>query len=162
MDVLNIAMQMETEGCEFYTRLANRPDQKHLKGIFVFLADEEIKHKQIFLAMSENQEELPAGDSEILTYARKVFESMAGDFSFPDVLEDSENAYSKALEMEKKSIAFYTDLLDKDDVDERGSAIRRIIAEEQSHVRLLENLMDFVRSPKEWLENSEFNHLDDY
>ena len=34
--------------------------------------------------------------------------------------------------------------------------------EEKKHFFLLENIIEFVSRPRNWLENAEFHHLDEY
>ena len=160
-DVFEIAKTIETEGRDHYRQLAASTDNLEIAGVFRYLADEEEKHYRLFDRM---QKKLPVesfNPSEILQKAKTAFQAMAVD-AVPSRGGDAESAYRKALGFEQKSVDFYQKMLEDKSLADQAGTIALVLGEERKHVRLVESLIDFVRRPKEWLENAEFNHLDEY
>jgi hypothetical protein len=40
--------------------------------------------------------------------------------------------------------------------------VEAVLPQERKYLRGVEGTVEFVRRPKEWLENAEFHHLDKY
>jgi len=53
-------------------------------------------------------------------------------------------------------------LSDKVQIESQRKIFLKLAGEEKKHVFLLANLVEFVSRPETWIENAEFNHLDDY
>lgn len=51
---------------------------------------------------------------------------------------------------------------DKVDNKLHKKILTKLAEEEKKHLFLLENLVEFISRPETWIENAEFNHLDDY
>lgn len=162
MEILKLAQKMELEGKAYYERLAGETEVTQLKGVFSFLAEQEQGHYDLFKSMEQGA--APASVGEDATLGKKVkelFGTLSASFSLPEVVYDYQTAYGKALEMEKESVKLYTDLAA--DADEAGKkTVEFIIAQEESHVRLLESLIGFVGNTASWLENAEWRHIDTY
>jgi rubrerythrin len=93
--------------------------------------------------------------------AAKLFGKMAAKSKIADEKENAVKAYKEALAMEKQAVKYYSGMLKQCEEPQRA-ALSLIIEEEKNHLALMEALIDFARKPQEWLENAEFNHLDDY
>ena len=162
MEILALAQKMELEGKTYYEKLARETEVAQLKGVFTFLAEQEQGHYDLFKEIEKGA--APASVGEDATLGKKVkelFGALSASFSLPEVVYDYETAYGNALEMEKESVKLYADLAAG--VDEAGKkTVEFIIAQEESHVRLLESLIDFVSNTKSWLENAEWRHIDAY
>ena len=70
--------------------------------------------------------------------------------------------YRKAQDIEKKSEDFYRTKAKVAKSDEQKSVLLKIADEENKHFHLLDNIIDFVQRPKRWLENAEWNNLEEY
>lgn len=161
-DVWEFAKDIEVSGKEYYEKLADESAIEELSGVFTFLAGEEQRHYEIFDAMEKG---LPAPElkhSGALQNAKDAFNSLASSLQVSEVIEDSESAYQKALGFEQKSIDLYQKALVDAKDDQQKAALEFIINQEKKHYRIVEAMMEFVRRPKEWLENAEWNHLDAY
>ena len=67
--------------------------------------------------------------------------------------------YRKALDIEQKSIDFYTEK-SKEVKDEKQQAIfLKIADEEKKHYDIVENIVDFISKPERWVEHAEFNKI---
>ncbi len=159
MNIYEFAMQMEKDGETFYRNLAAKVSNLGLKNILNMLAEDEVKHYGIFakLSMSQNAD---LSDTEVLTRTRNIFRQMSESSLNPDIGEVE--LYREAQRMEEKSERFYLEKSNQEKEPERKNLLRQIASEEKKHYFLLENIINFVLRPKTWLENAEFNHLDEY
>jgi rubrerythrin len=161
MDPFELAKNIELEGKAYYETLAKESPMSALSGIFGFLAKEEQQHYELFDAVQKKKSpgELTAGT--VSGEAKRVFAALSSQFSLPETVYDYSKAYSKALELERKSISTYEDMLGKASSAAHKKILSFLIQEEQKHEHLVEHLLEFVSEPKTFLENAEFNHLND-
>ena len=161
MDIFQFAMEKEKCSQDYYRQLAARTDNKGLQRIFNMLADEEAKHYIVVEQMKSNAPEKVC-DTNVLSSAKDIFKQMkeaADAFSFD---ASQTETYRKAQEIEKDSREFYLQKADEVE-DRRHKAIFRELAQEESkHYFLLDNMIEFISRPQQWLENAEFHHLEDY
>jgi rubrerythrin len=151
---------MEKDGEAFYRQMAHRTANKGLRTILTMLADEEVKHQQIVESMRQTVPSL--GDSQVLTRAKNIFAEMKeADEVQPDESSQVE-LYQQAQALEEKSRDFYAEKAKAVDDNEQADLLEALSVEEDKHYRLLGNLVDFVSRPQRWLEDAEFNHLEDY
>ena len=165
MNFLHLAQEIELQGFNHYNKLADATPVKEISGIFRFLAREEKRHLEIFEALDRNADIPAVEDTGISEYAAKAFEDLSGHFKTAGVPALSHNdAYEKALGFEDKSIRFYTDALNGNDLSDESqrTVLESIIEQEKKHARLITSLMEFQRHPGEWLENAEWRHIDAY
>lgn len=160
-DVLEIAKTIETEGRDQYLRLAESALNREVAGVFRFLADEEERHYQMFERMQKNLPEESSKPSDLLLKAKSVLKSISIE-NIPPNFGDAESSYQKALELEKRSVEFYEKLAVDKDLTGQAGVVALILGEERRHVRLMEEMIQFMLQPKLWLENAEWNHLDEY
>jgi rubrerythrin len=162
MDILQNSIALEEQGRDYYLELAQKSPLPALAGIFKFLAGEEQKHCEQFTALTKKVRPDPLPESGALENAQQVFSKMVASFSIKEPLEDYVSAYQKARDFEQKSIDYYQTALTQKMENDQCAVFTYIIKQEQAHLQLMQNLIEFVRRPKEWLENAEWNHLDEY
>ena len=160
--VWQAAMDIEKKGLEYYRQLAAESPFEELKGVFTLLADEEQRHHDLFAGMEQGMPVEAAAGPNVVVAAKDAFGRMAKALSAPDAIGDAEEAYAHALKFEQASIDYYEELLGKTDNDLQRATIETVLAEEKRHRRLVQGLLEFVRRPKEWVENAEFYHLEEY
>ncbi len=160
MDALDYAIQMEKDGEAYYRQLAHRTSNHGLKAILGMLADEEVKHQQVFEQMKTSK---PAVEkSQLLTRAKNIFAEMK-DAAEPLTDESSQvELYQKAQELEKKSEAYYLEQAGQADNPAETEIYQVLAKEEGRHYVMLENIIQFLSQPETWLEDAEFTHLEDY
>jgi rubrerythrin len=161
MDPLELAKKIELEGKLYYEKLAKEGPISALSGIFKLLAKEEQQHFDLFSSWQKTKKPAPSSPGVVSAEAKRMFAKLSSQFSLPETKYDYAKAYSKALEMEQKSISFYEDLLGKSTSAEEKKTLKFLIGEEQKHEHLVEHLLEFVNEPRDFLENAEFNHLED-
>ena len=161
MDFLDIAKEMETQAIRIYTQLANDVPLPQLKGVFSVLADEEHRHLELFTAMQKNASTAPV-DVNILVRARELLSKWDTGFRAPETLASYETAYRKGMDSEKEAVEFYSTEKTKISDPLQRKVLETIIDQEKRHIVLFENLIEFVRKPKQWVEDAEFGTLGDY
>ncbi len=157
-----IAKDMELEGKRFYKQLSEQSEIKELKVVFDFLAFQEEMHYSAFCKLEGNEEVAFEEKHNALRKAKEIFSQIAPDFSAPAELNTASEAYRKARMLETGGIKYYMRLLESAESEDEKNAIKRIVREEENHIRVLDALIYFVNRPKEWLENAEFTHLEAY
>jgi rubrerythrin len=161
MDIFQFAMEMENTSEDYYRRLSRKAANKGLSNILTMLADEENKHFKIVQQMK--QQTLPAiTETDVIGNARLIFKKMrdsAENFS----LEVTElQLYEKARDIEKKSRQFYLEKAGEVADASHREIFKKLAAEEQKHLALLQGICDFVARPQWFLENAEIYHFEDY
>lgn len=69
-------------------------------------------------------------------------------------------AYKAALLVEKRSEVFYDTRSRASKVPEERAILEMLAEEEGKHIVVLENLLEFMAEPGEWVEDAEFVKLD--
>ena len=160
MNIYDYAMEMEKDGEAYYRELARKTANKGLKNILSMLADAEVAHYELFRKMRENQD-VAVAESDIIDNVKNVFARMKEEGSSgSDVTEV--DLYRKAQELEEKSRDFYLGKAAEAAVAEQKKILLDIAEEEKRHYRILENIIDFVSRPEQWLEDAEWYHLEEY
>jgi len=162
MNIYKYAMKMEKDSENYYRELANKTDDAGLQNILKMLAKDEVKHYNIIEKMMKTDASAELAETNILKNAKNIFIKIKGknlvfDFDLPQI-----NFYRKAQEIEEKSHQHYLEMSDKVEDKTQKSLLLKLAEEEKKHMFLLENLVEFVSRPETWIENAEFNHLDDY
>lgn len=154
-------MQMEKNGERFYREIADKADSTAIRKILTMLADEEVKH---YKAIEKMQQGRPGqmAETSVLDRAKNVFVQMRekGGELTPDLGQIE--LYRKAQEIEKRSRQFYEEKAAQAGRDDQKQLFEKLAVEEAKHYFLLGNLIDFVSRPGQWIENAEWNHLEEY
>jgi rubrerythrin len=148
-EIVDIAKQIERQGEAFYEEALRHLKDSKIREVFAFLREEERRHGVVFEELLRKVGDSPQRwrqDEEYLAYMR----SLARNRVFPDLdaaraaakeLPDECAAIRCALGFEKDSILFLHELRTMVRPAEQET-VDRLIAEEQSHVRRLQNLLD--------------------
>ena len=159
-NIFEYAMQMEKDGEDYYRQLAQKAGNNGMKTILTMLADEEVKHYNALEKIKTQKTHI--AESEILTDAKNVFVQIkeSGDSFDFDIKQAA--LYKKARDIEKKSRDFYTEKANEVTEEYQKEFFLKLADEEQKHYVLLDNIIEFVSRPEQWLEDAEFFHMEDY
>lgn len=162
MDIFEFAMKMEKDGEAYYRKLADEANDQGLANILTFLANEEVKHYNIFSKLKSGQkEELP--ESTLMNDVKNIFEDLSEKKETPFEFDASQpQFYRKAQDLEKQSEMFYRDKAEETDDEHIKNILLKIAHEEKRHYFVLENIIDFVQHPKQWIEDAEWNKLGEF
>ncbi|HUV30949.1 MAG TPA: ferritin family protein [Acidobacteriota bacterium] len=164
MNIFEYAMKMESDGREFYLEHAEKQDIPALRKILLELAEDELKHYNIFKALRDGKpaEYRESEKTRIITTVKNVFESLKAEdreFSFP---REAKNVWEQAREIERKSETFYREKADGVDDGTQKGILTSIADEEHEHWVTMENVIRFLDRPNHWLEDAEWSNLEDY
>jgi rubrerythrin len=159
-DIWEVAKNIEKEGQQYYLKLAKEAAAPELAGIFGVLAAEEARHLKIFEGLQNNAPVTPAQAEDAVVQAVRAFEQLMVGFRNEAGVKSAVEGYRKAVEMEKKTVVYYTGLLPAA-TSVQKQVLDVVIAEEKKHVSITESLLEFANRPREWLENAEFSHLEE-
>ena len=164
MNIYDYAIQMEKDGEAYYRELGQKSNAEGLQFIFTILADEEVSHYTVLEKLKESDPNATLSEKEqdVLKSAKNIFAEMHEkmdeiNFNLPQV-----EFYRKALETEEKSIEYYLEMSEKVEDEAHKAIFLKLAKEEKKHKFLMENLVNFISRPITWLEDAEFNHLEDY
>jgi len=160
MDIFEFAMQMEQEGRDLYLEIAGKSHDKGIKEIFGMLASDEEKHQDVIRKMKDSVPDV--GETEVLSTAKNVFTGMRDGGDRIDVSQPQSDLYRKAMDIEARSVKFYEEKAEEERSPGKKQIFGSLAREEKKHLFLMENLVEFISRPETWLENAEFNHLEEY
>lgn len=160
MKIYDIAMKMEMEGEEYYIALAEKCSHYGVRMVFLSMANDERKHYKIIREMSDYDGNLE--ESKVLTHVKSVFSEIKNSIDSFALPKGVVEAYQHAVELEKASIEFYQEYSCKTNEDCERKVFDQLIKEEETHLRVLENLIELVKRPGEWVESAEFGSLIEY
>lgn len=139
-EIIQLAIRIEENGEDFYRLTARKIGSGEIKDIFDYLADEEIKHRQIFqdiLSKVEQYEPPESYPQEYFAYLRAyadehIFtQEKKGQFMAGQI-KTAKKAVEFAIGVELDSILYYLEA--KNLVPEEQKAIiDRVVEEERRH-----------------------------
>lgn len=161
MDIFEFAKEKEKYAEEFYRDRAAKSPDKGLAEIFLLLANEEEKH---FDMIEKMQAEVPAELTEttVLSDAAAIFEKIREGAMKLSFDKSELELYKEAQKIEQNARDYYLDKADQVEVQAQKDIFIKLAEEEKKHYFLLDNIIDFVSRPQQWLENAEFHHMEDY
>jgi rubrerythrin len=158
MDIFEFAMQMEKDGESYYREIAAGIDSTGIKKILSILADEEVKHFEVFAEMKRRTPDLPR--TTTLKDVKNVFAQMKESGENIGSKLGQVELYKKAQELEKKSEDFYLEKSEEMDSDAQKELMLKIADEENKHYMILEHVIQFVTRTDHYLEDAEFENLE--
>ena len=162
MNVFDFAMEMEDNGCEYYTNLAKTSVVPGLKSIFTSLAEDEQKHFNLFRSLKEGSKTNLTVDSQALDMAQNIFKSLPDASSTLTNVKSTLEAYQYAMKLEADSFRFYEKSAAVEQDPEIKKLLLKVAEEEHNHFTILENLYNFVNAPNEYLAWAEFSNLGEF
>jgi rubrerythrin len=161
MNIYDFAMAKEKEAESLYRQLADNTGNEGFKSIFSMLADEEGRHYSI---LEEMNNEVPPelSDSDILPNANEVIKKMSRKKEAFEIETDQVELYKNAQEIEKQSRDFYREKAGEVQDAFQKEIFEKLADQEQNHYVLLDNIIELVLRPEQWLENAEWNPTEEY
>jgi rubrerythrin len=162
MNVFDFAIKMELDGKAFYEKLAQGTNIAGLQTIFSRLAADEQKHYEIFLALKSQTQATAMEDTTVLELARNVFEELLEQKETLGPLKGDLEGYRFAMKVEADSFRLYEDAAQKERNQDVKSLLLRIADEEHKHFSILQNILDFVNAPNQYLAWGEFSNIGEF
>ncbi|MDD5567752.1 MAG: ferritin family protein [Candidatus Omnitrophica bacterium] len=150
-EVVELGIQIEKNGRDFYNTLAKQSNSLKIKGVFKFLAGEEEKHIKVFRGILDNTGKFePQGLDAEEYYAymgalasEHIFtQENKGEGAAKDVKTDRE-AIEKAIRFEEDSIVFYAGIK-KIVAGYDEKIIEALITQEEGHLKQLLDMKKLI------------------
>lgn len=151
-EVLEIAEQIEQNGAEFYRKAAGIFDESEISGLFLRLANWEMKHKKIFNLMKKQLAATNNGTGKHRTNETLPEQKAMAALAVFGIRQEPSDEFNKskskvdiikrAIEKEKDSVVFYSGLKDFAYAGIAEEKIDNIIKEELRHIKILNKLVE--------------------
>ena len=141
-EVIDMAVQLERNGERIYRSALDNVKDAGLKQLLEWMADEENRHAKWFSAL-RGQSVILEDNEALKAMNRSLVDDFLGDqaFSLKDVdfsvVRNINELLAVFIEFEKDTILFYDILVAFMPDEQARENIRRIIAEEETHVEKL-------------------------
>ncbi len=146
-EVVEMAINTEKNGKEFYAGAAKDTEDKTLKDLFDFLAMQEDQHRKRFEGLRGKTEKLiqPDDMEEVEKYLNTIVSSeffLGNEKTLVKAkkAKSREELLSFALQFEKDTLLFFTEISELSEGKTR-EVLEEIIKEEKKHVRIIGELM---------------------
>ena len=159
MNSIEFAINMEMDSKRYYLEQAEKTDDSGLKSIFHTLAEEESIHARI---LKNKAETLPYELIDTYAEIKKIFVEIGNYKNIIKQLPDALDAYNLALQNEKKSLDLYKEMLQETTDDKDKKIFEFLIEQENDHYKVIEQLLELVSRPGEWVESAEFGLRKEY
>ena len=161
---LQVAIQMEIDGKEFYSRAAKASGNPMGKKLLNRLSQEEDIHRQVFQNIYNTLGETkgwPAADikhTDVLTTIMKEAAENVGKGmkSEPQEIDDVKTA----MEMENKTYDYYRAQAAKATFPAEKEFYERLVVQEEEHHKVLLSYYEFLKDPEAWFVQMEHPSLD--
>lgn len=159
-ELMELAIQIEKNGKEYFAAMAERSENPKVKQIFSFLVREEQSHLEIFekvrsrLAATHNEDFQIADEyntPEMAAYVQamsdgRVFPNLESYSEVAREIRDDEQAIHHAIGFEKDTVIFFGDILGMlGQSDENRPLIEELIRQEKIHIAKLYTLLSSLK-----------------
>jgi rubrerythrin len=164
--VLELAVQMETDGKEFYQKAGRKSSNKLAKGLFHELANQEDIHRkkfvQIYEALKRGQNwpdvELQSGkEGRIKSLFAEATKELGSKFK---VAESELEAIKTAMDMEIRSYNLYHSRSKESTLPVEKQFYKTLAGEERGHHLALLDSFEYLSDPAGWFTKKEHWSLD--
>jgi len=138
-EAFKLARKLESEGISFYKKVLDSAKDPKAKEVLNYLLEEEKDHLQLFENMIEREDPEALDDS-----GEDVLDILdTGVFTLPKdeaLTTDLDKALQLGINIEKRSLTFYLEIMKHTDNEVGKAALKKIISEEKKHWEELKKL----------------------
>ena len=158
MDLFALSIQMEKDAEALYRKMADETPVEGAKKVLLMLAEDEVQHRIAIENLQQKQDVKPV--KGVALDIKTVFEEMKSDEDITKASASTIDDYRKAVEIEKRGMAFYKEKFEESDSPEDKKLFEVLMKQETYHYKTVESLLEMVENPQWWVENAEFNPQD--
>lgn len=148
-ELITMAIQIEKNGSQYYTRMAENAKDDNIRDIFTYLASQEKDHISNFTRLQEamGEDSLPVPDAYCSPEIAGYLEAMADGNVFSNLfpveqiageIHSDQEAIRHAISFEKDSVLFFGEILGMLPPDEPNRPIvAELIRQEKIHIAKL-------------------------
>ncbi|WP_430884564.1 ferritin family protein [Fusibacter sp. JL216-2] len=138
-DLLNGLIELEDTGNKLYTSLSEKTLSDDVSSLFKKLADQEMKHKEIYQSYKMSLVPKEIVDEDYLSYIKVMLQKNIQFLNIIKAPNDLEASICQAVQLEKDTIIFLMEMK-KITRSHHQTEIDEIIAEERKHLQYLYEL----------------------
>jgi len=152
LEALALALEVEKTELRFYLRLARKASDERAKKMFLFLANEEAGHWDLF---EEKFVEVLIEKCELPAVDRRLLEDLLADGDGENLSEV--DAVRIGMEQEKLTWQFYEGAAKSAEHEAVGRIFEELAKVEKSHYELLKAQYDSVMKTGIWMDYQDFS-----
>jgi rubrerythrin len=161
MDIIECAMKQEQEAKLWYEQLATDVTSPELKELFSILAASEDEHYRALSGLKADSC-AAAADFAALDGAAGAFRPLLAQRDAVETLKKDADGFRHIIAGEEETIRQYEELAAQAGDDGTRNLLGKLVAEEKRHLNIVENIFEFVESPRTYLAWGEFSNLKEY
>jgi rubrerythrin len=162
MNNLDMAIQMEEQGASYYKLQSETHKGTPLELIFIMLAEDEIKHREILKSRFQRNSEYSLLDNGTLNKSLSIFSDQRTVIQELRQVPSQLNVYKEALDNEQQSIDLYKSQFKEAKTDSDKELFEFLIKEEMNHHNILEEIVILLTRTEDWVESAEFGKRKEY
>lgn len=145
LEAYRIARKLEEDGIYYYSRMKDEVLKPKIRDVIEMLIGDERKHLDLLEKrveeLAHKHDMVDEGETLADIIDAKVMDVLKDSERVADILCSPQEAIRLGISVEKRSIAFYNEIL-KSTQDKTGrAAIEELMREEQDHLKKLEGLV---------------------
>lgn len=161
MNIIECAMKKEQEAKIWYEQLAADVTTPELKVLFTILAASEDEHHRALAGLMADND-VSAVAFTALDGAACAFRPLLDQMGVVETLKHDSDGYRRIIAEEEETIKQYEELAAQAGDEEIRKLLGALVAEEKRHLNIVENIFEFVESPRTYLAWGEFSNLKEY
>ncbi len=165
LEALRFAIQMETDGKEYYRKASRESSNRIGKELFEWLSSEEDDHQQKFeqiyqaIRREKTWPEVDIRPRKAKELGNLFSEAMRVAETDVKIVSDELDMIAKAMEMENKTGDFYKSQGDKAVYSAEKKFYDALAAEERGHYLALVDYREYLINPAGWFSKAEHHSL---
>ena len=160
MNAIEIAIKMEKDAIDFYTKAAGKTIHPAGKKMFQSITEDEKRHLRM-LSQIFKEVDIKVDDVSPMRNMQTIFESMKNSLMQRVIAtQDELEAFKIAMQMEQEGIAFYKQVETETREEKEKALFERLIREEQQHYDIFANTYNFMNDTGNWFMWEEHSIVD--
>lgn len=160
MNAIEIAIKMEKDAIDFYTKAAEKTRHPVGKKMFQSVTEDEKRHLQM-LSQIFREVDIKMDEVSPMRNVKTIFESMRDSMmKRVEATKDELEAFKIAMQMEKEGIEFYKRFEAESQKQKERTLFERLIKEEEQHYDIFANTYNFMIDTGNWFMWDEHSIVD--
>ncbi len=160
MNAIEIAIKMEKDAIDFYTKAAEKTKHPIGKKMFQSVTEDEKRHLQM-LSQIFREVDIKMDEVSPMRNIKTIFESMRDSMlERVEATKDELEAFRIAMQMEKEGIEFYKNFQTEAVKQKEKALFERLIKEEEQHYDIFSNTYNFMTDTGNWFMWDEHSIVD--
>jgi rubrerythrin len=160
MNAIEIAIKMEKDAIDFYSKAAEKTSHPAGKKMFQSITEDEKRHLKM-LSQIFKELDIKMDDVSPMRNMQTIFESMKNSLMQRVIAtQDELEAFKIAMQMEQEGVAFYKQVETETRKQKEKALFERLIREEQQHYDIFANTYNFMNDTGNWFMWEEHSIVD--